>query len=70
LESLRAMCFPLRTDFIVSYKFGYVVASFSINSKKFLISFLISFFTKLSLSSVVLLSHVCGLSTVHVVFEY
>jgi hypothetical protein len=34
LEVLRAMSFPLRNSFIVSYKFGYVVASFSLNSKK------------------------------------
>ena len=34
LEALRAMSFPLRTAFIVSHKLGYVVASFSLNSKK------------------------------------
>ena len=28
LEALRAMSFPLRTAFIVSHKFGYVVSSF------------------------------------------
>jgi hypothetical protein len=38
LEALRAMGFPLCTAFIVSHKFGYVVASFSLNSKKSLIS--------------------------------
>jgi hypothetical protein len=32
LETLRFMSFPLRTAFIVSHKFGYVVASFSLNS--------------------------------------
>jgi hypothetical protein len=37
-EALRAMSFPLRTAFIVSHKFGYVVASFLLNSKKSLIS--------------------------------
>jgi hypothetical protein len=52
LEALRAMSFPLRTAFIVSHKFGYVVASFSLNSKKSLISFFISSLTKLSLSRV------------------
>jgi hypothetical protein len=31
LESLRAMIFPLRNAFIVSHKFGNVVASFSLN---------------------------------------
>ena len=33
LVALRAMSFPLRNAFIVSHKFGYVVASFSLNSK-------------------------------------
>jgi hypothetical protein len=33
LEALRAMSFPLSTAFIVSHKFGYVVSSFSLNSK-------------------------------------
>ena len=37
LEALRAMIFPLRTAFIVSHKFGYVLASFSLNSKTSLI---------------------------------
>ena len=39
LEALRAMNFPLRTAFIVFHKFGCVVASFSLNSKKSLIFF-------------------------------
>jgi hypothetical protein len=34
LASFRAICFPLKTAFIVSHKFGYVLASFSLNSKK------------------------------------
>jgi hypothetical protein len=34
LEAIRAMTFPLRTAFIVSHKFKFVVASFSLNSKK------------------------------------
>ena len=38
LEALRAMSFPLRNAFIVSPKFGYDVASFSLNSKKLFIS--------------------------------
>jgi hypothetical protein len=50
--------FPLRTAFIVSRKFGYVVASFSLNSKKSLISFFISSLTKLSLSRVLFSFHV------------
>jgi hypothetical protein len=41
LEALRAMSFPLRTAFIVSHKFGYAVPSFSLNSKKSLISSLL-----------------------------
>jgi hypothetical protein len=41
------MSFSLRTAFNVSHKFGYVVSSFSLNSKKSLISFFISFLTKL-----------------------
>jgi hypothetical protein len=36
----------------MSHKFGYVVASFSLNFKKSLISFFISSFTKESLSRV------------------
>jgi len=38
LEVLGAMSFPLSSAFIVSHKFVYVVASFSLNSKKYLIS--------------------------------
>jgi hypothetical protein len=34
LEALRDMSFPLRAAFIMSHKFGHVVASFSLNSKK------------------------------------
>jgi hypothetical protein len=52
LEALRAMSFPLRTAFIVAHKFGYVVALFSLNSKKSLISLFISSFTKLSSSRI------------------
>jgi hypothetical protein len=44
LEALRAMSFPLRTAFTVSHKFGYVVASFLLNSKRSLISFFLYFF--------------------------
>jgi hypothetical protein len=42
LEALRAMNFPLRTAFIVSHTFGFVVASFSLNSKRSLISLSLS----------------------------
>ena len=48
LKALRAMSFPLRNAFIVSHKFGYVVASFSLNSKKSLISFCIPSLTRVS----------------------
>jgi hypothetical protein len=34
LKALRAMSFPLRTALIVSHNLGYVVDSFSLNSKK------------------------------------
>jgi hypothetical protein len=39
-EALRAMSFPLSTVFIMYHTFGYVVPSFSLNSKTSLISFL------------------------------
>jgi hypothetical protein len=53
-QSLRALSFPLRTAFIVSHKFRYVVVSFSLNSKKSLISF---FFSSLTKESLVLHDH-------------
>ena len=58
LEALRAMSFPLRNAFIVSHKFGYVVASFSLNSKKSLVSLFIPSLTKLSLKRVLFSFHV------------
>jgi hypothetical protein len=42
LEALRAMSFPFSTLFIVSHKFGYSVASFSLNSKRSLIYFFLN----------------------------
>ena len=57
LEALRAMSFPLRNAFIVSHKFGYVFASFSLSSKKSLISFFIHFLTKVSLRRVLFSFH-------------
>jgi hypothetical protein len=60
LEAPRAMNFPLRTAFFVSHKFGYVVASFSLNSKKSLIYFFISSLTKEALSRVLFSFHVNG----------
>jgi hypothetical protein len=50
LEPLRAMSFSLTIAFIVSHKFWYDMSSFSLHSKKPLISFFISSLTKLSLS--------------------
>jgi len=58
LQALRAMNFPLSTAFIVSHKFGYVVPSISLNSKKSFISFFISSLTKLSLSRALFNFHV------------
>jgi hypothetical protein len=58
LEAFTAMSFPLRTAFIESHKFGYVVASFSLNSKKSLIFVFISSLTKLSLSRMLFSFHV------------
>ena len=57
LEALRAMSFPLRNAFIVSHKFGYIVASFLLNSKKFLISFFIPSLAKVSLRRVLFSFH-------------
>ena len=58
LEALGAMSFPLRNAFIVSHKFGNVVASFSLNSKMSLISFFIPSLTKVSLRRVLFSFHV------------
>jgi hypothetical protein len=69
LEALIAMSFPLRTAFFVLHKFGYVVDSFSLNSKKSLFSHFICFLTKVSLSSVQL-PCVCAFSIIYVFIEY
>jgi hypothetical protein len=58
LKALRALSSPLSTVFIVSHKFGYVITSFSLNSKKSLISFFIYSLTKLSLSRALFNFHV------------
>jgi hypothetical protein len=58
LAALRDMSFPLRTSFIVSHKFGYVMPSLSLNSKKSLISLFISSLNKLSLNRVLFSFHV------------
>jgi hypothetical protein len=52
------MSFPLRTAFIVFHKCQYVVASFSLNSKKSLISFFNFSLTIVSLSRVLFSFHV------------
>jgi hypothetical protein len=52
------MSFPLNMASILSHKFGYVVASFSLNSEKSLISFFISSLNKLSFSRVLFSFHV------------
>jgi hypothetical protein len=57
-EELRAMSFPLRNAFILSHNMGYVVASFSLNSKKSLISFFMPSLTKVSLRRVLFSFHV------------
>jgi len=58
LEALRAISFPLRNAFIVYHEFGYVVASFSLNFKKSLISFFIPSMIKVSLRRVLFSFHV------------
>ena len=58
LEALRVMTFPLRNAFILYHKFGYVVVSFSLNSKKSLISLFLSSLTKESVSWVLFGFHV------------
>jgi hypothetical protein len=70
LGIIRAMSFLLRTAFIVSQKIGYVEASFSLNSKKSLISFDISSLTKVSLSrGFIQLPCECWLSIIYFVIE-
>ena len=58
LAELRTMSFPLRTAFIVYHNFGFVMALFSLNSKKSSIFFFISSLTKVSLSRVLLSFHI------------
>ena len=50
MKLLYAMIFAFNTVLIVSHMFGYVGYSFSLNSRKFLISFFISSLTQWSLS--------------------
>ena len=64
------MSFPLRNAFTVFQKIVYVVASFSLNSKKSLISFF-SFLDKgIIEKSVVQFPRECWLSIIYVVIEY
>jgi hypothetical protein len=70
LEAPRAMSFPLRNAFIVSRKFGYVVASFSLTSKKPLIFFLYFFhYHGVIEQSVVQFPHKSWLCIIYVVVE-
>lgn len=50
MKALNCMNLPLNTAFIVSYKFMYVVHSFSLNFKKSFNSFFISSMTQWSLN--------------------
>jgi hypothetical protein len=67
LEALRAVSFPLRTAFIVSHKFWYVVPLYSLNSKKPLISFFISSLTSFHCVEIVQLPCVYQLSIIFLV---
>jgi hypothetical protein len=58
LEAIRAISFPHSTAFIVSHKSWYDAPSFSLNSKKSLISFINSSLTKLSLIRLLFSFHV------------
>ena len=69
LEAFRAISFLLRNAFFVSHKFWYVMASFSLNSKKSLISSFIPSLTKVSLRSVVQFPRECWLSIIYFVIE-
>jgi hypothetical protein len=50
MEALSAVNFPHSTTFIVPHKFWYVDPQFSLNSRKYLISFIISSLIQWSLS--------------------
>ena len=64
------MSFPLRNGLIVSHKFGYVVASFSLNSKKVFNFFLYSFLVQgIIEKSVVQFPRECWLSIIYVFIE-
>ena len=64
------MSFPLRNAFILSNKFGYVVASFSVNYKKVLNLFLYFFLDQgIIEKSVVQFPRECWLSIIYFVIE-
>jgi hypothetical protein len=65
VEALSTMNFPLSTASIVSHKFGYIVSSFSLNSRKSIISFFTSSLTQRTI--VVHFPWVCRLSSVSVI---
>ena len=70
LEALRAMSFPLSTAFLVSHKFGYVVALFPLNSKNVFNFFLYSFLDQgIIEKNAVHFPHECWLSIIYVVIE-
>jgi hypothetical protein len=64
LEAIGALKFPLNTAFFVSYKFGYVVPSVPLKSRKSLISFFLCSLTQISLIRVIQFPRVCRFSSV------
>jgi hypothetical protein len=68
VKALTAMNFPLSIASIVPATFGYIVPSFSLDSRKSLISFFISSLTKL-FNRVFQFPQVCELSVVFIVVE-
>jgi hypothetical protein len=63
------MSFPVRTAFIVSHKFGYVVASFKLNSKSPLFLSLLILGQGIIEQSGVQLPRECCLFIIYVVIE-
>jgi hypothetical protein len=69
MKALSAMNFPLITVFIVFYKFGYGVFSFSLNTMKSLISLSLLWPSYHWAEKVVQFRCVCGFSVDFVVIE-
>jgi hypothetical protein len=70
MKILTSMYLPLNTAFIVFHKFGYIVPSFLLHSRKSLISFFISSLIKLSWNKeLFLFLWVWGISVVCAVIE-